>query len=265
MEKRTVGLLEFNETYVDLLLENPPLDLGCISARSGYLHGMFRFFLGLILFAASLQAREWIVLSGGPALRFYEAGKTNSHDKHWGNFIDSAVVRIKDLKTQLPEGDQITWLVYRPGYQDRGREMGADLLGNILKRANQEGVALFWVDGQDQLVNYFNGGKDRSVHKIHHFDYFGHSNKACFLFDYSNVMDSMSKDYLHTSNLKRLKKDLFTPDAVCQSWGCHSGEYYSAKWKEQFGVPMTGAVGKTDYSRLHSLPFLSSDKGRWAQ
>ncbi|MES2307539.1 MAG: hypothetical protein V4507_01655, partial [Verrucomicrobiota bacterium] len=172
---------------------------------------------------------------------------------------------IKELKPQLAAGDQLTWLVYRPGYQERGQEMGADLLTNILRRANQEEVALFWFDNQDQLVNYLNAGKDRATNKIYHFDYFGHSNKACFLFDYSNLIDSMSRDYLHTSNLKRMKKDLFTSDAVCQSWGCHSGEFYSAKWKEQFGVPMTGAIGKTDYSHLNSLPFLSSENGHWAQ
>jgi len=226
---------------------------------------MLRFILVLVCFLVSLEAREWIVLSGGPALRFHEAGKERSHDNHWGNFIDSAVVRIKELKPQLLEGDQITWLVYRPGYQSRGAELNGDLLTNILKRANQEGVALFWFDSQEQLINYLNKGKDRMTDKIHHFDYFGHSNKACFLFDYSNVMDSMSKDYLHTMDLKKIKADIFTSNAVCQSWGCHSGEYYSAKWKERFGVSMTGAIGKTDYSRLNSLPFLSSDKGRWAQ
>ncbi len=226
---------------------------------------MRRFILVLACFFLSLEAREWIILSGGPAIRFYEAGKERSHDKHWGNFIDSAVVRIKELRPQLAEGDQITWLVYRPGYQSRGEEINGDLLTNILKRANQEGVALFWFDTQDQLINYLNNGKDRSTNKIHHFDYFGHSNKACLLFDYSNVMDSMSKNYLHTMNFKKIKKDIFTPDAVCQSWGCHSGEYYSGKWKTHFGVPMIGAIGKTDYSRLHSLPFLSSDKGQWAQ
>lgn len=230
-----------------------------------YWIGMFRFLFFLIFCTAFLPAREWIILSGGPALRFYEQGKRNSHDRHWGNFIDSAVVRIKELKPKLAPGDQLTWLVYREGYRDRGAEMGADLLANILRRANQEGVPLFWFDTQEQLINYLNAGKDRKTMKIHHFDYFGHSNKACLLFDYSNVIDSMSKDYLHVADLKKIKADIFTPDAHCQSWGCHSGEYYSQKWKERFGVPMIGAIGKTDYSRLHSLPFLSSPKGRWNQ
>lgn len=226
---------------------------------------MLRFVLVLFLIFSFGEAREWIVLSGGPALRFYEVGKQNSHDRHWGNFIDTAVVRIKELKPKLAPGDQLTWLVYRAGYVDRGREMNADLLSNILRRANQEGVALFWFDTQDQLINYLNSGKDRKTFKIRHFDYFGHSNKACFLFDYSNVMDSMSKDYLHASDLKKIKNDIFTPDAYAHSWGCHSGEYYSQKWKERFGIPMVGAIGKTDYSRLHSLPFLSSKNGRWNQ
>ena len=45
-------------------------------------------------------------------------------------------------------------------------------------------------------------------------------------------------------------------DAVCKSWGCHSGELYSKWWKNEFDVAMTGAVGKTDFSH-GGLPALS--------
>ena len=54
--------------------------------------------------------------------------------------------------------------------------------------------------------------------------------------------------------------------AVVKSWGCHTGESMSKKWKRATGVPMIGAVGKTDYSVMYRnnwLPALS--KGRWTR
>ncbi len=59
--------------------------------------------------------------------------------------------------------------------------------------------------------------------------------------------------------------DDFARDAVCKSWGCHSGEMYSQWWKSEFGVPMIGAIGKTDFAH-GGLPMLSdASTGKWAQ
>ncbi|PTY05050.1 hypothetical protein DB346_02245 [Verrucomicrobia bacterium LW23] len=232
--------------------------------------------LSMILMLPTLsQAGEYLVLSGGPALRLYEADKRATHDKYWFNFIDSAQLRIHQLKPKLAAGDEITWVVFRPGYADRATEMKndpkemtkLDLLNEIVRKANAEGVSLLWFDSTDQLINYMNRGKDRSKVPIVGFDFFGHSNKACFLFDYSNNVDGMSTEYLHVQDLAKLNKDIFSKNAFCQSWGCHSGELYSQKWKARFGVPMVGVVGKTDYSRvrLGDLPFESSGKNNWTQ
>lgn len=214
--------------------------------------------------AVPVPQRELIIVSGGPALRTFERDKAASHDKFWGNFIDAATLRIRQLQAQLKPGETITWLVYRPGYSERGAEMVQDLLGEVMARANKTGVNLMWFDRAPQVVNYLNKGKDRKVVPIALFEYFGHSNKACFLFDYSNGVDGMSIDYLHVRDLSDVNRNDFSDDARSKSWGCHSGELFSATWKKRFGTPMEGAIGKTDYSR-GGLPFLSSDGGRWAQ
>jgi hypothetical protein len=74
----------------------------------------------------------------------------------------------------------------------------------------------------------------------------------------------MARQFLHVRDLSRIDSKDFAPDAQAKSWGCHSGEMYSAEWKRHFAVPMVGAVGKTDYSH-GQLPFLSSPDGTWTQ
>ncbi len=221
----------------------------------------------LLLAVASLSAapRELIVVSGGPAMFFYEKSRENPHDKHWGNFIDSAVVRLTELKKNATADETLCWLVFRPSYIERGQEMKTDLLADIVVKANRLQVPLLWFDSTDQLINYLNRGKDRKLVKIRNFDFFGHSNKACLLFDYSNVIDGMSTAFLHVKDLTKIEAAIFSPDAKSQSWGCHSGELYSQNWKKAFGISMIGAIGKTDYSRPNQLPFPSSEKGRWSE
>jgi hypothetical protein len=215
--------------------------------------------------AVSAQTREDIVLTGGPALRFMEHGKDASHDFYWFNFVDASTIQLKQLKDQAQPGTLVTWLVYRPAYESRSKELGMNLIPQIASKASQLGVNLLWFETKEQLVNYLNKGLDRDKVKIASFDYFGHSNKACFLFDYSNTIDTMSIAYLHVKDLKHIHADDFAKDAVCKSWGCHSGEMYSQWWKSEFDVPMIGAIGKTDFAH-GGLPMLSdASTGKWTQ
>jgi hypothetical protein len=223
--------------------------------------------LGWGTLSASAQtgpSGEYIVLTGGPALRFMEHGKVASHDMYWFNFVDASVIRLTELKSEAPPNVLVTWLVYRPAYASRSQELGMDLLSQLRAKATQLGVNLLWFDDKDQLINYLNKGQDRHVMKIASFDYFGHSNKACFLFDYSNTIDTMSIAFLHVRDLRKISSRDFSPNAVCKSWGCHSGEMYSQWWKNQFDVAMIGAIGKTDFSH-GGLPVLSNASGRWSQ
>jgi hypothetical protein len=229
-----------------------------------------RFLFALVLLAllgtssAIAQQREDIVLTGGCALRFMEHGKgAVSHDVYWFNFVDASVIRLQELKQQNP-GDILTWLIYKPAYARRSEEMGVDLLAQLQEKAKSVGARLVWFSTKEELVAYLNRGLDRSKVKIADFDYIGHSNKACFLFDYSNEIDTMSISWLHVKDLRQINSGIFTRDATCKSWGCHCGEMYSKWWKSHFDVPMIGAVGKTDFAH-GGLPELSDSDCRWTE
>jgi hypothetical protein len=100
--------------------------------------------------------------------------------------------------------------------------------------------------------------------KVSGFEFFGHSNKFCFVFDYSNHILGASKSFLHQGDLKRLNRKAFAKGAYAKSWGCHSGESFSQEFRRVTGVKMIGAIGKTDYSESYkgTLPFVSNG-GRW--
>ena len=79
------------------------------------------------------------------------------------------------------------------------------------------------------------------------FDYFGHSNRYCFMLDYGNEIIATCCAWLHQRDLSRIHRAPFNRNAYCKSWGCHTGESMSAVWKQQLGIPLEGANGKTDY------------------
>lgn len=225
-------------------------------------------------FSASAQSRlsqeEYLILSGGPALRGWEEYRApkDQHDRYWGNFIRAARIRIDQLRASQGSGLNITWMVYRPGYESRQRE---DLVkrppylcttAEVTTLAAERGVKLVWFNNTAQVLDYLN---QRGGRKLSGFEFYGHSNKYCFLFDYSNDILGVSSCYLHSDQLKRLRRGLFTPNANIHSYGCHTGEYMSRIWKKHTGVPMTGAVGKTDFSAIKDNVTLPTVNGRWAR
>lgn len=215
---------------------------------------------------ALVRADEHIFVSGGPALRYFERHKVSSHDRFWGNFIHAAVLRHKQIADSIPAGDTFTWLVYRPGYASRTPEAEFDLLTEVERRIRPTGATIVWFDTRDQLVQYLNRGQDRSKIKIARLEYFGHSNKRNWMFDYSNRLDGAVAEplCLHISHLRQIKSSSFARGAYTRSWGCHSGEEYSAAWQRATGVRMVGAVSKTDYSG-GGIPIISTPGGYWTQ
>jgi hypothetical protein len=125
-------------------------------------------------------------------------------------------------------------------------------------------VKLLWFDSGSQLINYLNRGQNRSRMPICNFEFFGHSNKFCFMFDYSSDVYGASTAWLHEKDLSRIDRGIFTRDAFCKSWGCHTGESMSRAWKRATGVPMWGAIGKTDYANPDGSITLSRG-GRWSK
>jgi len=193
---------------------------------------------------------EYIILSGGPALRKWEDLRLEKyqHDRWWGNFIRSARARIQELRKEKGERYKITWLVYKPSYESRSTEDQSPLISWVQSVKEKYKVNLVWIYESDEIINYLNQGQDREKIKIDGFEYYGHSNRHAFLIEYSNDIIGTSRVYLHENDLKRIKRSSFNRKANCISYGCHTGESMSKKWKQAIGIKMIGAVGKTDYS-----------------
>ncbi len=209
------------------------------------------FLFGVFAASAELQ-REYILVSGGPSLQEWEKFKAEPHDRWWGNFIRAARVRIQEIQTKAGPSANITWLVHKPSYARRAaRQDQQDLLANILSVRDKYGVNLVWFTEGDEVIDYLNSGQPRDRIKIADFEYYGHSNRACWMFDYSNEIDSGSKSWIHENDLGRVRRDIFTRDVFIKSWSCHTAESMSKKWKKATGKRMIGAVGKTDYSNGH--------------
>ncbi len=209
---------------------------------------------------------EYIIVSGGPSLTSWESYRREEHrhDRWWGNFIRTARIRIEQLQKASKGAVNITWLVYRPAYESRQAESGETLISNIESVRDKYKIRLVWFTTTDELINYINAGQNRGAVRISGFEYFGHSNKYCFVFDYSNHVLGASRTFLHQSRLKEINRRAFARGAYCKSWGCHTGEAFSAEWRRVTGVKMIGAIGKTDYSATWqgTLPFVSGG-GRW--
>lgn len=222
------------------------------------------------LFAFTLHAAadtEYIIVSGGPAVRSFEDLRKpeERHDQWWGNFIRTARVRMQEIHKANPTGVRITWLVYRDGYVRRAASERQPLTQHIESVPQAYPfINLVWFRTTDELIRYVNSGQPRSRMKISGFEYFGHSNKYCFMFDYSSELYAVSTTWLHQADLGRLSSRAFASNAYCRSWGCHTGESMSGVWKKKTGVWMVGATGKTDYSHMHERNWqVGLSSGRW--
>ena len=203
--------------------------------------------------AGAAQARaaggEYILLVGGPSLYQWEQYKAYPHDHWWANFLHAARLRTEQVRAQLGPDAMITMLVYKQGYLDRAKQEHQDLIGYINSVGEKFHLNLIYFQNRERL-------------KITGFEYFGHSNRACFMFDYSNNIDSACKSWLHDSELTKIRRGIFARGAYIKSWGCHTGEEMSKKWYGATGTHMIGAVGKTQYM-MEELPILVSQSDKW--
>jgi hypothetical protein len=212
--------------------------------------------------AAKFPEGEWVIVVGGPSLYQWEQYKAYPHDHWWANFVRAARLRTEQLREGLGPDAPITWLVYKQGYIDRAKQDGQDLIALIETVRDKYNFNLVWFHSGSEVTNYINAGPLRDKMKVAGFEYFGHSNRACFMFDYSNVLDSASKSWLHENELHRINGRAFAKHAYIQSWGCHTGESMSEKWYRATGTHMIGAIGKTQFM-MEELPILSSPGGKW--
>ena len=196
--------------------------------------------------SAVAQTPEHVILCGGPALRRWEdlRIKPEQHDRWWANFVRASTLRMAEIRRAYGKQAKLVWIVYRPGYVTRGREDGKPYTKWIQMQADKRNCELVWVDTGSQAINAINARPSRSIIT---FDFFGHSNKHCFLLDYGNEIMAVSRQWIHEKDLGRLRRGAFNKNAVCQSYGCHTGESMSAYWRAATGVKLIGARGKTDY------------------
>lgn len=216
--------------------------------------------LFFVLLLVSSQAKH-VILCGGPALRSWEDLRVDrdQHDRWWANFVRASTMRMDEIRRIYGDSVPITWVVYKTGYVKRGREDGKPYTTWITEQAARRGAKLKWVTNGSGAISAINAQSG-----IVSFDFFGHSNKHCFLLDYSCDIMGASKAWIHENDLRKLRRGAFSRKAVCQSYGCHTGESMSAYWKSALGVPLTGAIGKTDYVVL-SKGMMPRVMGSWSQ
>jgi len=206
--------------------------------------------------------KEDIVITGGVSLFEWEKFKAQPHDHWWANFVHASRVRFDQMRQQYGPDARITWLIYKPAYVRRSKQEGRDLVAMIESVRDADHLNLVWFEKTSDLIAYLNYGQDRNQVKIADLEYFGHSNKACWMFDYSCEMDSASKCWLHDSQLTQIRKIDFLKGAFVKSWGCHTGEEMSGYWRSATGTRMWGAIGRTDYSGDDAV-VLSTPGGKW--
>ncbi len=224
---------------------------------------MPRIVLILLLALTTLSQAEHVILTGGPALREWEDLRVerDRHDRWWANFIRASTLRMVEIRKAYGSDARIVWMVHRDGYRTRSREDRQPYTTWISDLAKKRNVTLIWFDSSGELIQKINNRPRGSVQT---FDFFGHSNKYCFMFDYSNDIIGASTVWLHENDLSKIKGSVFSKNAYCKSWGCHTGESMSEVWKRKIGVALEGAKGPTDYTVVGhgKMPIV---KGSWAR
>jgi len=223
--------------------------------------GIARTIALAVLLLTSWSHADHVIVTGGPALRKWENLRVpdDQHDRWWANFIRASTLRMAEIRKAYGSDAAIVWLVYQPSYQTRGREDGKPYTTWIAGLAADRRVTLVWFDSSGSFVQTLNS---RPRGSIQTFDFFGHSNRHAFMFDYGNEITGVSTAWLHERDLPRLKASVFSSNAYCKSWGCHTGESMSAFWKKATGVTLEGARGPTSYTLVGqgTMPVV---KGSW--
>jgi hypothetical protein len=229
-----------------------------------YFHSMIirvRLIAFVLLLLTSWSPAEHVIVTGGPTLRQWEdlRVKDDQHDRWWANFVRASTLRIAEIRQAYGSEAKIVWMVYQPGYQARGREDNKPYTTWITEQAAKRRATLVWFSSTQGFIQALNS---RPRGSIQSFDFFGHSNKYAFMFDYGNDIMAASTAWFHEKDLPRVKASVFDRNAYCKSWGCHTGESMSAVWKRSLGITLEGARGPTSYVVVGQgkLPVV---KGSW--
>lgn len=201
--------------------------------------------LGIVL--SGLASAEHVIVTGGPALRRWENYRVteDQHDRWWANFVRASTLRMAEVRTAYGKDAPLVWIVYRDGYETRGREDGKPYTTWISQLASERRATLIWINSGSDFFRALNSRPRGSVQT---FDYFGHSNRYCFMLDYGNEIMAASTAWIHEKDLGKINSSVFAKNSYCKSWGCHTAESMSDKWKGATGTPLEGARGATQYN-----------------
>jgi hypothetical protein len=225
---------------------------------------MFRAFLKvalIVVLLTPLLRADHVIATGGPALRKWEdlRIKEDQHDRWWANFIRASTLRMAEIRKAYGPNAPLVWIVYQPSYQARSKEDGKPYPTWISEVAAKRKAKLIWFNDSASFIRAMNSRRKGSIQT---FDFFGHSNRHAFMFEYGADIMAASTAWLHERDLSKLKSSVFAPNAYCKSWGCHTGESMTAVWKSKLGIPLEGATGATTYTVI-SQGQLPVSRGSW--
>jgi hypothetical protein len=219
--------------------------------------------LAILWLAATAGAADHVIVTGGPALRKWEDLRVpaDQHDRWWANFVRGATLRMAEIRQAYGPDAPLVWMVYQPGYQTRGSADKKPYTTWISEVAAERHATLIWFSSSAGFLQALNSRPSGSIQT---FDFFGHSNRYAFMFDYGNEIMAVSCAWLHERDLPRINRAVFARNAYCKSWGCHTGESMTAAWKRAVGIPLEGAKGPTDYTVI-SYGRLPEVHGSWTR
>src|SRR4026208_2565842 len=110
---------------------------------------------------AAKPQTEIILLVGGPSMYQWEKYKAQPHDHWWANFVRAARIRTEQLRAQYGPDQQITWLIYRQGYEDRAIQEKQDLISHIESIRDKYNIRLVWFGPGWEVLRYINSGQPR--------------------------------------------------------------------------------------------------------
>jgi hypothetical protein len=224
----------------------------------------FRAWIALLCILTSMaSAAEHVIVAGGPSRQRWEDLRVpeDQHDRWWANFIRASTLRMVEIRRAYGADAKIVWFVHRDSYAARGREDGKPYTNWIAEQAAKRRVTLIWFNSSGDFIRGIN---NRPRGAIQTFDFFGHSNKYAFMFDYGSDIMAASTSWFHERDIRRLQSSVFARNAHCKSWGCHTGDSMSAVWKQHIGIPLEGNIGPTTYVPVGQGQ-MPVGRGRWVR
>ncbi|QAA41480.1 hypothetical protein C1I94_07675 [Akkermansia muciniphila] len=151
-----------------------------------------------------------------------------------------------------------------PRLRNPGKEDGKPYTRWIADLASKYKIRLVWVNSADQAIRALNSSPRFHGDKVESFYYFGHSNCYAWMLDYGNNIMAVSTEWIHETDLNRIRRDIFTPQSDCWSFGCYTGASMSRWWKHIVGVPLWGNTESTRYGPV-SDGRLPEGAGKWVK